>query len=153
MSSFDPTSPFDLNLIRILLALDRTRSVTRGAELLNMSQSGFSSALARLRRQCDDPLFVRSAAGMVATANGRRYVEVATRALATIEQGMLTPARFDPLSMTSEFRMVMSDIAEIVFLPKAITRTSTPRGSTGNGCTSIRLHASCDAAIHWMPAG
>lgn len=40
MSTFDPTSPFDLNLIRILLALDRTRNVTRAAELLNMSQSG-----------------------------------------------------------------------------------------------------------------
>lgn len=137
MSTFDPTSPFDLNLIRILLALDRTRNVTRAAELLNMSQSGFSSALARLRRHCEDQLFVRSAAGMVATANGRRYVEVAAKALATIEQGMLSPAQFDPVSMRSEFRMVMSDIAEIVFLPKLVERLKHTAPHASLRCHSL----------------
>jgi DNA-binding transcriptional LysR family regulator len=67
---------FDLNLLRVLLALDRTRHVTRAAELLGMSQSGFSSALARLRRHSGDVLFLRTSAGMTATPRAQRMIEL-----------------------------------------------------------------------------
>jgi DNA-binding transcriptional LysR family regulator len=112
--------PFDLNLLRVLLALARTRHVTRAAELLNMSQSGFSSALARLRRHCGDELFVRSPEGMLETPAARRYIEAAEAAVATVEQQILTPAVFDPSTLQGEFRLVMVDVAEIVFLPRLL---------------------------------
>jgi DNA-binding transcriptional LysR family regulator len=112
--------PFDLNLLRVLLALDRTRHVTRAAELLNMSQSGFSSALARLRRHCGDELFVRSAGAMIETAAARRYIDAAETAVATVERQILTPAVFEPATFNGDFRLVMADVAEIVFMPRLL---------------------------------
>lgn len=112
--------PFDLNLLRVLLALDRTRHVTRAAELINMSQSGFSSALARLRRRCGDELFVRGGGAMVETPAARRYIEAAEKAVAAVEQQILTPAVFDPASFHGDIRLVMADVAEIVFLPRLL---------------------------------
>ena len=47
---------FDLNLLRVVVTLGNTRSVTHAAAALGMSQSGFSSALARLRQLCGAPL-------------------------------------------------------------------------------------------------
>lgn len=111
---------FDLNLLRVLLALDRTRHVTRAAELLEMSQSGFSSALARLRRHSADALFVRSAGGMMPTPRAQRMIEAAINALATVDEGMLSPVAFEPSVARTEFRFAMSDLAEIVFLPRLL---------------------------------
>jgi len=118
MARGDP--PFDLNLLRVLLALDRTRHVTRAADLLNMSQSGFSSALARLRRDCGDQLFVRTSTGMIETPQARRFVEVAAAAVGAVERQMLVPRVFDPATVRTEFRLVMTDVAEIVFLPRLL---------------------------------
>ena len=89
-------APLDLNLLRVLLALDRTRHVTRAAELLEMSQSGFSSALSRLRSYTNDPLFVRTSGGMVPSPYGLRMIDAATAALTTIEDGILAQPDFDP---------------------------------------------------------
>ncbi|WP_066266523.1 LysR family transcriptional regulator [Hydrogenophaga palleronii] len=50
----------NINLLVCLNALLATRSVTRAAERLEMSQSGMSNALSRLRELTGDPLLVRS---------------------------------------------------------------------------------------------
>jgi DNA-binding transcriptional LysR family regulator len=109
-----------LNLLRVLLALDRTRHVTRAAELLNMSQSGFSSALSRLRSYSNDQLFVRTSAGMVPSPYGRRMIDAGAAALATIEDGILAQPDFDPTSAHGEFSFAMTDLAEVVFLPRLL---------------------------------
>ncbi|MCB2021277.1 MAG: LysR family transcriptional regulator, partial [Burkholderiaceae bacterium] len=48
----------DLNLLRVLVTLQRLRSVTAAGQSLSLSQPATSNALARLRRHFDDPLFV-----------------------------------------------------------------------------------------------
>lgn len=111
---------FDLNLLRVLLVLDRTRHVTKAAALLEMSQSGFSSALARLRRHTGDTLFVRGASGMVPTPRAQKMIEAALSALTAVDEGVLAPAAFEPATAQTEFRFAMSDLAEIVFLPKLL---------------------------------
>lgn len=111
---------FDLNLLRVLLALDRTRHVTKAAALLDMSQSGFSSALARLRQHTGDTLFVRGAGGMTPTPRAQRMIEAALNALTTVDEGVLAPAVFEPATAATEFRFTMSDLAEIIFLPKLL---------------------------------
>ena len=85
-----------------------------------MSQSGFSSALSRLRRYSNDQLFVRTSAGMVPSPYGRRMIDAATGALATIEDGILAQPDFDPTSTHDEFSFAMTDLAEIVFLPRLL---------------------------------
>ena len=64
--NLDP-SLLDVKLLRLLDQLYLTRSVTRSAEALGQSQPTVSIWLARLRRQFNDPLFVRTAEGMLPT--------------------------------------------------------------------------------------
>ena len=58
---------FDLNLLRIFEAINRDGSVSKAADHLGLSQPAVSNALNRLRRQFDDPLFVRTQRGMEPT--------------------------------------------------------------------------------------
>lgn len=60
-------SRIDLNLLTVLMVLYREGSVTRTAEVLHLGQPAISGALKRLREMFDDPLFVRSARGMLPT--------------------------------------------------------------------------------------
>lgn len=113
---------FDLNLLRIVLALGRTRHLTRAAELLGMSQSGFSSALARLRRRTGDQLFLRGAGGMLPTPRAERMIEAAAAVLATVEDRVLAPPEFDPATSCTELRLATPDVGEIVFLPRLLEK-------------------------------
>lgn len=111
---------FDLNLLRVLVALDETRSVTQAALALNMSQSGFSTALGRLRVAFDDALFVRSPRGMLPTPRAQGIVKIARPVLASVMESVLGPPAFDPGTMRTEFRLAMSDVAEIIYLPRLL---------------------------------
>lgn len=57
----------DVKLLTLFDVLYRTRSVTRAAEQLGLSQPTASIWLGRLRDQLGDPLFVRTPAGMSPT--------------------------------------------------------------------------------------
>ncbi|WP_291117884.1 LysR family transcriptional regulator [Hydrogenophaga sp.] len=111
---------FDLNLLRVLVNLDDTRNVTRAAQQLGMSQSGFSTALNRLRLQFEDTLFVRTSKGMEPTPRAREMVGTARAVLGQVRTGILADPQFDPATTQTEFRLVMADVAEIVFLPRLI---------------------------------
>ncbi len=111
---------FDLNLLRVLVALDRTHSVSRAAEALDMSQSGFSTALARLRTRFGDALFVRTPAGMEPTPRARQMIETARTVLSQVQDGIIAPPLFDPATARTEFRLAMADVAEIVFMPRLL---------------------------------
>src|SRR6266850_1548670 len=54
----------DLNLLRVFDAVLRDRSVTGAAKHLGLTQPAVSNALARLRSQFEDVLFVRTATGV-----------------------------------------------------------------------------------------
>ncbi len=115
---------FDLNALRVLVALHDSRNVTRAAEALDMSQSGFSTALSKLRLQLGDPLFVRTRSGMEATQRAMDIVETARRLLDDVQQSILEQPVFRPETEKVEFRLSMADLAEIVFLPKLIAHLS-----------------------------
>lgn len=110
----------DLNLLRVLVALDKVRNVSRAAELLGMSQSGFSTALLRLRHQFGDELFIRSAGSMQPTARAQRMLGVASEVLARVSEQILEQPVFDPLTTATEFRLAMADVAEVIYLPALI---------------------------------
>ena len=111
---------FDLNALRILVALEATRNVSRAAEAIDMSQSGFSTALARLRLRLGDQLFVRIPGGMEPTARALAIVETARNVLAQVENHVLEQPVFDPRTARAEFRLSMADVAEIVFMPQLL---------------------------------
>lgn len=65
----------DLNLLPVLDALLRHRSVTLAARELDMSQSAVSTALGRLRETLGDQLLVRTGRGMLPTPRASRLAE------------------------------------------------------------------------------
>ena len=76
----------DLNLLKVLDALLKERSVTRAADRLNLSQPAMSHALARLRDQLGDPLMVRGSHGMDPTPYAESLIEPLSRILNIVER-------------------------------------------------------------------
>lgn len=110
----------DLNLIPYLVALDEQRSVSRAARFLGVSQPRVSSALGRLREYFNDPMFVRTARGMQPTPRAEALVPAAREALERIQKGMVETQRFDPATTSDVFSIALSDVGEIVFLPRLL---------------------------------
>jgi DNA-binding transcriptional LysR family regulator len=110
----------DLNLIPYLVAMEDTRNVSRAAEQLGVSQPRVSTALGRLREYFDDPLFVRTSKGMEPTPRALAILPAARDALLRIEKGMLDVQDFDPATSIHTFSIALSDVGEIVFLPRLL---------------------------------
>jgi DNA-binding transcriptional LysR family regulator len=115
----------DLNLIPFLVAIEETRNVSRAAERLGVSQPRVSTALGRLRAHFNDPLFVRTSRGMDPTPRALALVPAAREALNRIERGMVDSRDFDPSTTTDTFSIALSDVGEIVFLPRLLQALST----------------------------
>lgn len=105
----------DLNLLLVFQVLMTERSVTRAAERLGRTQSAISHALARLRDQLGDPLLVKTAQGMRASAYAETLALRVRPILADIGR-VLTPAQaFDPASTERIFRLALPDLAQNLF--------------------------------------
>lgn len=114
------TPDIDLNQLALLHELMQERRVSRVAHKLGITQPAVSNALARLRRHFDDPLFVPTPAGMVPTPLAERLAGPVGAGLALI-RGALTPSpAFDPATARQAFSVGMTDIGEIVFLPRLL---------------------------------
>jgi DNA-binding transcriptional LysR family regulator len=112
----------DLNLLRVFDVVLRDRSVTAAARHLGLTQPAVSNALARLRAQFEDALFVRTARGMDATPFARELAEPVRQALALLESALAHGPGFDPATSTRAFRFYMSDLGQIEFLPPLVER-------------------------------
>src|SRR3954465_4141046 len=112
----------DLNLLRVFDAVLRERSVTTASRRLALTQPAVSNALARLRTLFDDPLFVRTPAGMEPTPFARGVAEPVRQALALLESALSHGPGFDPASSTRAFRFYMSDLGQVEFLPPLVER-------------------------------
>jgi len=66
---------FDLNLLTLFKLVYFHKSVSKAADLLDISASAVSQSLRRLRVHFDDPLFVRHGAGIEATTFATRIYE------------------------------------------------------------------------------
>ncbi len=113
---------FDLNLMRVFLTVLHERSVTRAAQRLNLTQPAVSYALARLRERFGDPLFVRTATGMQPTPVAFALADPIERGMNSFAEAVSLRQQFDPATSTRRFRLSMSDIGEMVFLPPLMER-------------------------------
>jgi len=112
----------DLNLLRAFDAVLRDGSVTAAGDRLGLSQPAMSNALSRLRRLLDDPLFVRTPSGMRPTPFAQRLAAPVRQALDLIQTALAQQAAFDPRTSQRSFRLQLSDVGEIVFLPALLER-------------------------------
>ncbi|WP_454673964.1 LysR family transcriptional regulator [Achromobacter pestifer] len=108
--------------MRVFLTVLHERSVTRAAQRLNLTQPAVSYALARLRERFDDPLFVRTATGMQPTPIAFALAGPIERGMNSFAEAVSLRQRFDPATSTRCFRLSMSDIGEMVFLPLLMER-------------------------------
>jgi DNA-binding transcriptional LysR family regulator len=107
----------DLAMLRTFDALLRERSVSRAASRLFLSQPAVSASLKRLRETFDDPLFTRTAHGVVPTP---RALALAPRVEAVLVdlQGLLSPdGAFDPAKSERILRIAGSDHSSRGMLP------------------------------------
>lgn len=111
---------FDLNLVRVFLALWEQRSVTAAAHRLNLTQPAVSHALKRLREQFSDPLFTRVGKTMEPTEMAQRLHAPFTQCVSLLRETMSTYGSFDPATSQRVFTVAMSDISETYVLPQII---------------------------------
>lgn len=108
----------DLNLLRILLAVHEEGNVTAAARVLGISQPAASAALGRLRQSLEDPLFVRSGSTMTATAHALSIIDKTREVIGIIDRDILARSVFNPQSSAAEFVICLSQIGELLFLPR-----------------------------------
>ncbi|MCF5723175.1 LysR family transcriptional regulator [Pseudomonas syringae] len=107
----------DLNLVRVFVTIFETGSVSRTAERLHVTQPSISYALARLRKMLNDPLFKRSRDGMQPTFLATQLYAKFRFSLSEIERAIAQTSHFDPRVSTRGFRLALSDLGEVFFLP------------------------------------
>lgn len=110
----------DLNLLVVFDAILTDRNITAAAQRVGLSQPAMSSALARLRRVFNDPLFVRTTRGMQPTPYAQALAKPIQQACALIASSLDLDAAFDPLVARRTFTFYMTDIGEGIFLPKLL---------------------------------
>jgi DNA-binding transcriptional LysR family regulator len=112
---------FDLNLLQVLEAVDRTGSVTRAARELHLSQPAVSKRLNHLRRIFRDPLFLRTTTGVDSTATAKALVRPIRKSFEYLRKVVELPDTFDPAKLNQTFRLHMNDVGQMVILPKLVT--------------------------------
>ena len=118
-------SRIDLNLLAVFDAIVMRGSVTQAGRHLNLSQSAVSHALGRLRREFDDPLFVRSGNALVPTALARSIIDPVRSALRGVEIAVAAATRFDPATTNRLFRIGLRPTIEAqLFAPLVLRATA-----------------------------
>src|SRR5437016_2240900 len=107
----------DLNLLVVFDTLLRQGTVSGAAKTLNLSQPAVSNALARLRTLVGDQLFVRSSKGMLPTPLAQELAEPVGHALESLQAALSHKVSFAPLRSVRAFRIAMTDIGEVHFIP------------------------------------
>ena len=111
---------FDLELLLVFDEIFKTGNVTRAAHNLGLPQSSVSLALSKLRGHFNDQLFTRTAKGMVPTPRAENAVADVRRAILALQHALADQPAFDPAASERVFRVCMTDISEIVLLPRML---------------------------------
>lgn len=148
----------DLKLLAIFEEIYRTRSVSQAAENLRVSQPTVSISLGKLRRFFNDPLFVRTSGGMEPTPHASELLKPVADALAQLRYAVRHRIVFDPLKSERCFRVCLTDISQIVLLPKLLNHLREAAPSIRIDVINIAANTpalletgEADLAIGFMP--
>lgn len=107
----------DLEWLNLFDEIYKTGSVTRAAEQRGLAQGTASIALNKLRQHYGDKLFCRTSRGMEPTPFAMEIYPALREAMAMLERTHGAREAFDPASARRAFRLLITDISEIVLLP------------------------------------
>lgn len=110
----------DLNLLVAFDALSNERNVTRAAARVGVSQPAMSAALSRLRKLLGDPLFLRSADGLLPTPRARELAEPISQVLRDLEATLVKKPDFAPADARLTVNLGLSDYPAFVLLPAVL---------------------------------
>ncbi len=108
----------DNRLLSVFDEIYKTRSVTTAALALGLGQPAVSIALSKLREHFGNPLFVRTSHGMEPTPFGEELVGPVRAALDALDVVLGHSNDFDPGQADRVFRICMTDISQLVLLPR-----------------------------------
>lgn len=120
MNEIDPLS-LDGHVLRLLVAVSETGSVTRAAERLGLTQSAVSHALDRLRGVTGDALFVRCGRGIAPTPQAAEFVRRAREVVAALA-AFGSASGFEPARWAGEFVIAANDLQRDLLLPPLLRR-------------------------------
>ncbi len=105
---------FDFNLVRIFCALYETGSLTKTAELLQISQPAISHSLKKLRNLYNDQLFIRTEGRMLPTTFSEN---ISNNLLNSKELILSTLPDTNLIRIKNNFIFSMSDMCQSYFIP------------------------------------
>ena len=111
----------DLNLLKLLDALLRERSVTRAGQRLGLTQPAASRALGRLRTMLGDRVVVRTPKGLEFTPRALA-LEAPVARLLTQAASIVAPAVFDPARAQRRFTVATFDHLALTMIPPLVAR-------------------------------
>lgn len=124
---------FDLNLIRVFKAIYEKRNVSLAATSLFLTQSATSHALSRLRRQLNDPLFIRVSGAMLPTPFADQLAASIVKPLEQLQSQLRMAPEFDPATSQRQFTLYLSDVGQAISLPSLLERVA-------RCAPSVRIH-------------
>jgi DNA-binding transcriptional LysR family regulator len=132
-----------LNQLRLVDALARSGNLGEAAEEIGLTQSAASHALARLREELQDPVFMRTSEGMRPTPYGVRLAASVRDALHSLRAGLDRHPEFVPGTSRRTFNVIMSDVSQMLYLPRLLARLSAEAPGV-----SLRVRAVPSKAPH-----
>ena len=120
MSHFDWLD-LDARLLRLLVAVVDTGSITAAAQRLGVTQSAVSHLMDKLRAITGDALFTKSGRGIVATARALTLAERARELLGDLER-FAQRETFDPARWQTTFTIAANDFQRDTLLPALMRR-------------------------------
>src|SRR5690554_4651595 len=156
-------SKVDLNLFIVFDAIYTEANLTRAGQIVGITQPAVSNALARLRDTFNDPLFVRTAQGMVPTPMAQNIITPVRQALQLLRVSVQESRSFNPSEANKTSRISMTDLTEAVILPHLAARIRrlapninvdsflTRRRETTKELAAGRLDFAIDAPLNTDP--
>ncbi len=132
------------NYLVVFEAIHRTRSVSKAARELGLTQSGVSNALAQLRSLFEDPLFERVGNRMVPTPRGEQLAPDIAVGVAAFARALL-PAAFEPSALQRTITIGMPDYVQMVVLQQLATSLAEQAPHASLRVVTTTAHAVPDA--------
>ena len=119
------TGELNFHLLKCLVALVDHSHVSRAADAVSISQPAMSRAMGQLRGVTNDPILVKGGSGLIPTAKALQLREFADRILQEMDLLLGKAVAFDPKVTRHEFRMVVSDYMECIFMERLLRHLGT----------------------------
>lgn len=139
----------DLNLLLVFDVVYRTRSTTRAADALHLTQPSVSNALKRLRSLFDDILFVKTTEGMRPTPRADGIAALVDEGFASLRLALQAGRGFDPTTATRNFHLYVSDLGQAIFMPPLVNHLR----QVAPGIRIVTIDPPLDSAQQMMKLG